>query len=152
MAWLISNLRESPHFADTVAHHGWTAWWRGSGRTLAQYRAGLEPMITDEGIPMAAIAHEGETYFGSALLIANDLEARPQYVPWIAALWVDVPYRGQGIATALMQHLRDEAERLGYKSVYLCAEPKITPYYLARGWTQIEADVEGLTVFVSDAR
>jgi predicted N-acetyltransferase YhbS len=109
-------------------------------------------MITDEGIPMAAIAHEGETYFGSALLIANDLEARPQYVPWIAALWVDVPYRGQGIATALMQHLRDEAERLGYKSVYLCAEPKITPYYLARGWTQIEADVEGLTVFVSDAR
>jgi N-acetylglutamate synthase-like GNAT family acetyltransferase len=51
-----------------------------------------------------------------------------------------------------MQHLRDEAERLGYKSVYLCAEPKITPYYLARGWTQIEADVEGLTVFVSDAR
>jgi GNAT superfamily N-acetyltransferase len=143
----ISPLRTHPHFADTVADRAWHAWWTESGVPLSDYRAHLDPMIHGHGIPQAFVAHDGETYLGSALLIESDLDARPQLKPWVAALWVDAAHRGKGLAGQLMDAACAEALRLGHATVYLCAEPKVTPYYLARGWTQIEADVGGLNVF-----
>ncbi len=143
----ISPLHRHPHFADTIAHRGWHAWWTDSGVPLVDYRKHLDPMMAQTGIPLALVAHAGETYLGSALLIESDLDARPQYAPWIAALWVDEAHRRKGIAAALMQRARTEAKRLGHDICYLCAQPKVTPYYLARGFTQIETDVAGLNVF-----
>lgn len=143
----ISNLRDQPHFADQIADRGWNAWWTQSGVPLSTYRAHLEPMITGKAIPAAFVAHDGGTYLGSALLIDNDLEERPQYGPWIAALWVEPAARRQGLAQALIRAARAEAKRLGIETCYLCATPENSPYYLARGFTQIEGDVAGVNVF-----
>jgi GNAT superfamily N-acetyltransferase len=145
--WTVSNLKHVPHFADIVAKRGWHAWWTESGVPLSDYRAHLEPMMVGEGLPQAFVAHQGDTYLGSALLIESDLDARPLLTPWIAALWVEQVNRGKGIASNLMACARAEAARLGVEKVYLCAAPDVTPYYLARGWVQIEADVRSLNVF-----
>ena len=145
--WTISNLAHVPQFADTVADRGWHAWWQHDGVSLEFYRTGLEPMLKGEGIPAGFVAHRGEAYLGSALLIENDLEARPSLSPWIAALWVDPEHRRQGIANDLMTAARAAAATVGQQTVYLCGEKKVTPYYLARGWRQIETDVGGLNVF-----
>jgi GNAT superfamily N-acetyltransferase len=145
--WTISNLAHVRHFADTVADRGWHAWWTNSGVALATYRLGLEPMLQGQTIPMAFVAHRGETYLGSVLLIRNDLEQRPNLSPWIAALWVDEEHRGQGIGADLIAAARKGSAVLGIDKLYLCAESLISPYYLARGWQQIEMDVDGLTVF-----
>lgn len=145
--WTISNLAHVRQFADTIAERGWHAWWTDSGMTLATYRAGLEPMLRGDAIPMAFVAHRGDTYLGSVLLIENDLEQRPNLSPWIAALWVDVEHRGQCIAESLMATARTAASALGVTHVYLCAEAKVTPFYLRLGWTQIETDVGGLNLF-----
>jgi hypothetical protein len=72
--WALSNLTQVPHFADTVADRGWRAWWTNSGKGLATYRLGLEPMLQGDAIPMAFVAHRGDTYLGSVLLIENDLD------------------------------------------------------------------------------
>lgn len=144
----ISPLRDRPEFADTLADRAWRAWWTESGLSLASYQAHLEPMMTGHGIPLALVAHEGGTYLGSVLLIENDLEARPQYAPWIAALWVEPERRRQGMAARLMDAARAEAGRLGHAACYLCATPDKAPYYLARGFRRIEADVDALDVFV----
>jgi GNAT superfamily N-acetyltransferase len=144
----ISNLNNHPRFADTVADRGWHAWWTESGVPLAQYRAHLDPMIKEEGIPFGLIAHEGDVYLGSVLVIENDLDARPQYTPWIAALWVEPERRRQGIAAKLIATARTEASRYGQLSCYLCATPDKSPYYLAQGFKQIEDDVSELSVFV----
>jgi hypothetical protein len=77
----ISPLSTHPHFADTIAHRGWHAWWTESGVPLADYRVHLEPMIRGYGVPLALVAHEGGVYLGSVLVIEDDLEARPQYAP-----------------------------------------------------------------------
>lgn len=143
----ISNLRDRPEFADQVADRGWHAWWTQSGVPLSAYRAGLEQMISGEGIPTAFVAHDGETYLGSALLIDNDLDERPLYGPWIAALWVEPDARRQGLAQALTDAARAEAKRLGIAILYLCATPENSPYYEARGFTRIESDVAGLNIF-----
>jgi GNAT superfamily N-acetyltransferase len=145
--WTISNLAHVPQFADTIADRGWHAWWTTSGVPLTDYRAHLNPMLEGSVLPLAFVAHRQETYLGSALLIENDLSERPNLSPWIAALWVDPDYRGQGIAAELMSAARVKATTMGVEKVYLCAEPKVTNYYLANGWTQIETEVGGLNVF-----
>jgi GNAT superfamily N-acetyltransferase len=145
--WTISNLAHVQHFADIVADRGWRAWWTESGVALATYRTSLEPMLQGQTIPMAFVAHRDETYMGSVLLIESDLEARPRLSPWIAALWVDEQYRGQGIAQSLIASAQTTAAMLGLSKVFLCAEAKVTPYYLRRGWKQIETNVGGLNVF-----
>lgn len=145
---LISDLRDRPGFADTIADRAWHAWWTESGVPLADYRAHLDPMMEGDGVPFALVAHEGDAYVGSVLVIENDLEARPQYAPWIAALWVEPEQRRQGVAVQLIDAARAEAARLGWQACYLCATPDNSPYYLARGFRQLEADVAGLNVFV----
>ena len=73
-------------------------------------------------------------------------DARPQYTPWIAALWVENSHRRQGIATALMDRATRTAAALGFSKAYLCAVPEKTAFYVKRGFTVLEEDVEGLTV------
>ncbi|WP_234827476.1 GNAT family N-acetyltransferase [Sinorhizobium meliloti] len=70
-------------------------------------------------------------------MIENDLDDRPQYTPWIAALWVEPDMRRRGIAAKLMEAARKEASARGHAFCYLCATPDNSPYYLARGFKQI---------------
>lgn len=144
----ISSLRDRPEFADIIADRAWHAWWTQSGVTLAEYRAHLEPMMEGDGIPLALVAHEGDAYLGSVLLIESDLDARPQLAPWIAALWVEPERRREGMAARLMEAARAKAGRLGHEACFLCATPDKRAYYVARGFRLIEADVDGLDVFV----
>lgn len=147
-AVVITDLREVPQFADIIAHRAWNAWWTDSDMSQADYRAGLDQMIHNSGIPFALVAHEGGAYRGSVLVIDNDLDARPQYKPWIAALWVEPDARRLGIAGSLIDAARQVAEGLGHPCCNLCATPENSPYYLARGFRLVESDVEGLNVFV----
>jgi GNAT superfamily N-acetyltransferase len=144
---MISTLIQRPEFAHTIAQRGWSAWGQHSDMTLASYHQGLDAMMSNTTLPLALVAHDGETYHGSVLLITNDLEARPNLSPWLAALWVDEKYRNSGIATQLMQRCSDEARRLRFSKIYLCAKPDLRPFYLAKNWQLLEENVEGLDVF-----
>lgn len=143
----ISNLKDRPAWADIIADRGWHAWWSKTKVSLADYRAHLDPMIDGNGVPLALVAHENGAYLGSVLVIENDLDDRPQYAPWIAALWVEPDARRQGIAAKLIQAARVQAADNGHEVCYLCATPENSPYYLARGFQQIESDVSGVNVF-----
>jgi GNAT superfamily N-acetyltransferase len=147
MTYIISNLRERPEFVSTIADRCWNAWWTDSPVSLREYTGWVQACVTSTGVPAAMVAHEDGVYAGSAKLIASDLEQRPHYTPWIAALWVDETFRRQGIAEALIQQARAEARRCGFDKVYLCATESNSPYYRARGFTQIETDVGGLNIF-----
>ncbi|WP_318854340.1 GNAT family N-acetyltransferase (plasmid) [Sinorhizobium meliloti] len=46
-------------------------------------------------------------------MIENDLDDRPQYTPWIAALWVEPDMRRRGIAAKLMEAARKRASARG---------------------------------------
>lgn len=143
----ISNLKTCPQWADTIADRAWHAWWTETDVSLAEYRAHIDPMIDGNGVPFALVAHSHGVYLGSVFVIENDLDERPHYAPWIAALWVEPESRRQGIAAALISAARQEISALGHETCYLCASPQNSPYYLARGFRQIESDVSGLNVF-----
>ena len=42
---------------------------------------------------------------GTAGLVRQDLETRPDLTPWIAALFVEPAFRGRGFATALVRQV-----------------------------------------------
>jgi GNAT superfamily N-acetyltransferase len=149
MPFTISTLQDHPYFAGIIADRCWHAWWQDSDYSLGEYRGWLDECLEGREIPACFVAHHGETYLGSTCLIANDLEARPHYTPWIAALWVEESHRRGGIATALMNRAATTAAALGFSKAYLCAVPEKTAFYVKRGLVVLEEDVEGLTVFVA---
>jgi len=150
MSFAISNLRERPEFFETVADRIWQAWWKRHGVLLDYIQARLRENLTSPGLPVALVAHEDALFLGTASLIVSDFDERPQYAPWVAAVWTEPAARGRGIGRDLVARACEEAFRLGYNSVYLSAAPERQSYYAALGWTALERGVGPLnmTVFV----
>jgi predicted N-acetyltransferase YhbS len=144
-----SSLALRSDFINTVADRMWHAWWRDAGEPLSALLGHLREFRND-AVPLGIVAHRGDDFVGSALLIDSDLEERPHYSPWLAALWVEPEARSQGVATALADRILAEAAALAHDRVYLCAGADKDGYYAARGWEEVERDVgpHRLTVFV----
>lgn len=153
MSFTISDLRQQPAFFDAVADRIWRAWWKEQG-VPADYIAGrLQENMTPSPIPFALVAHRGDTFLGTASVIASDLEDRPQYSPWVAAVWVDPKYRMQEIGTELVGRAVSDAFALHFRRVYLCAPKERRRFYTRQGWAPIEENVgdRKVTIFVKQA-
>jgi len=147
----VADLRERPEFAAAVADRVWRAWWEPKGHPLAFIEDLVRRSLDGAPIPFTLVAHDGGTFLGTASVIASDLAARPQYTPWVAAVWVEPAHRSQGIGAALVRAGAERAHDLGATPVYLCALPSRHGFYEALGWQLIEACVTeaGLAVFHS---
>ena len=147
MTYEISDLKTRPHFLDDAADSVWNAWWRQDGHELDFIKGLFEESLTAETIPAALIAHDGSAFLGTVSLIDIDMEARPQYTPWVAALWVDEQQRSHGIGSALLKAATEKARDLNFSEVYLCAEANKHDYYAARGWVLIEENIDDLNIY-----
>ena len=149
----ISDLRHEPQFFDTVADRIWEAWWKPNGYSFEHVSNGLSQMLKGERIPFAIVAHEGDEFLGSTLGIASDMDARPQYSPWVAAVWVEPQARLKQVGRTLVGQATQMLFQRGFARVYLCSLPKRLNFYTRQGWLPIEHDVGELhqTVFVMDA-
>jgi predicted N-acetyltransferase YhbS len=74
---------------------------------------------------MAVVAHSDHGYLGSAFLTHSDMEERPQYSPWIAAVWVEASERKRGFGHALIAEAAKIAGALGYRAAYICCRPDL---------------------------
>lgn len=147
----VVDLRERPECAPIIADRVWRAWWEPNGYTLAFVESLVQQNLNDEPIPFALVALDGDTFLGTASVIASDLDARPQYTPWVAALWVDPKHRSSGVGAALVRAGAEKARALGFDPAYLCALPPKHRFYERLGWRLVEAGVTdaGLAVFRS---
>jgi predicted N-acetyltransferase YhbS len=147
----VVDLRERPEFAPLIADRVWRAWWKSKGHALAFIEGLVQQNLNAEPIPLAVVAHDGETFLGTASVIRSDLDVRPQYTPWVAAVWVDPMHRSKGVSAALVQVGAEKARALGFDPVYLCALPPKHGFYQWLGWRLVEAGVTeaGLAVFRS---
>jgi GNAT superfamily N-acetyltransferase len=150
MPLTISNLRECPEFFPTVADRVWEFTWKPKGVSLEQVAAGLRGLTSNEKFPFVIVARDRERYMGSTLGIASDMDDRPQYTPWIAAVWVDPQYRGQNVGRSLVSFATDILFEQGFSRVFLCARPERHEFYARQGWLLIERDVgeKRLNVYV----
>ena len=103
-------------------------------------------------IPTAFVAHEGRRFLGTASLIACDEQSRPQYTPWVAAVWVEPEHRRRGIGAALVGAAEEAAFGTGAGRVYLLARAHRRPFYEKLGWSVFEADApeDGMFILTRD--
>lgn len=103
-------------------------------------------------IPTALVAHDGDTFIGTVSVITCDEDTRPQYTPWVAALWVEPKHRRKGIGTALVDQASAFAFKAGAERVYLLAREHKRPFYENLGWAILEANApeEGMFILVRD--
>jgi GNAT superfamily N-acetyltransferase len=153
LPFTISDLRQRPEFFDIVADRIWRAWWKEIGTPLDYITGRLHENLNTEPMPIALVAHNGAEFLGTASVIASDLEQRPQFTPWVAAVWVEPHARSRGLGGALVERAARDCFALGITRAYLCARPALNGFYERLGWIPVERDVgeRGLTVFVQDA-
>ncbi len=147
LRFTVSNLKTQPQFLEIAADRVWNAWWRQDGHELAFIKGLFEEDLIADTIPVALIAHDSTGFLGTVSLIDSDMEARPQYTPWVAALWVDEQQRSRGIGSALLKAAVNQARDLGFAQVYLCAQADKHDYYAARDWQLIEENIDGLNIY-----
>lgn len=97
----------------------------------------LEARATRGGVPVTFVAVDGETLLGSASLVADDLETRPELTPWLASVFVAPEHRGRGVASALVQRVVEEARSSGIDRLYLWTTDQ-ERLYARLGWEPVE--------------
>ncbi|MCA1367762.1 GNAT family N-acetyltransferase [Bradyrhizobium sp. BRP14] len=137
----ISDLRVVPHLAAQVADRVWRAWWKPNGYPLEHITGLVQNNFNSAPLPFALVAHHGSTFVGTASVIVSDMEERPQYTPWVAAVWVDPPFRRLGIGGAIVRHAALAAFATGAETAYLCALPARRRFYEGLGWSLQEQNV-----------
>jgi GNAT superfamily N-acetyltransferase len=149
----ISDLRQQPKFFDTVADRIWRAWWQPLGHPASTIADRLRRNMDTTPIPFALVAHDGDQFLGTASVIEDDLAERPQYTPWVAAVWVDPAHRRRRVGGALVDRAARDCFAVGIARAWLCAVPARSAFYASLGWSAIEHGVgeRGLTVWIRDA-
>jgi len=79
---------------------------------------------------------EGDKILGSSALLTNDLISRHDLMPWVGCLYMIPEARGRGLGGKLLGHVVEEAERMGYQSVYLGTD--LDGYYEKYGWSFLD--------------
>lgn len=132
MTITIVSLEERPDLIPVVAHWLWNEWGRRKGRTVEMVTARLTGraaggsehtfLLSRDGVPAA-----------TASLVNSDLDTRPDLSPWLAGVFVDPPFRGQGHAAALVRRVEAAAKAQGVETLWLHTE-HAAGLYAKLGW------------------
>jgi len=134
----IDYLPNHPQYIVTLAQWHQQQWHDISPHLDIDKRiALLSTHHNESAVPVTLIALQNNQLLGSASLIEDDMEDRPQYSPWLASVYVDPSYRNQGAASALISDIIAQARLLGLPRIYLFT-PDQTEFYAKRGWEIIE--------------
>lgn len=104
------RLRDRPELLDRMA-----AWFpHAFGVPEAAYRESMELCLRGLGpVPQWYAAMAGGGIVGGMGVIENDFHNRPDLTPNVCAVYTDKPFRGQGIARALLELVCEDMAALG---------------------------------------
>lgn len=116
----IAPLCRTPQHVNAVAELIYREFWVDvkGGLTEAFLREHLAGTCED-ALPLCWVALQGDQVLGCVNLIDNDDTQRSHLHPWLAALVVRAPQRGQGIGSRLVRQLAADTLKLGIDAVYL---------------------------------
>ena len=124
-------LRGQPAYAERAA-----AWFHEKWDVpLEEYRRSIQACIRQKtGVPQwYVVLDENCRIVAGAGVIDNDFHDRPDLSPNVCAVFVEEPYRKQGIARQLLNFIRKDMGDMGVKTLYLVTDH--TNFYEKCGWT-----------------
>lgn len=113
----------------------------GKGYSLEYIEGRVAENLDIAAVPFAVVAHEDSLFLGTASVIPSDLDERPEYSPWVAAVWVDPEQRRRGVGAALVRKAAQGVFESGTDLVYLCTLPEKRAFYERLGWQRLEENV-----------
>jgi N-acetylglutamate synthase-like GNAT family acetyltransferase len=109
-------------------------------QTFASRAAKFREHMNREVLPIAWLAHEGETAAGTAALRTSDLDGREDLGPWLGGVYVEPSFRGRGIASSLCRVVVAKARDLGFRRLFLFTLDQQS-LYARIGWRRLETTV-----------
>lgn len=134
----VVDIRACPEHVAVVA--GWVhrEWWSRSAVSPEELKEFVRGCVAASGFPAVLVAVSERQAIGSVFLHPTEAPDRPAYTPYLGALYVDTPYRGQGVGRALVRAAEQQAAGLGFGALYLNAMPARTSFYESVGWVVVE--------------
>ena len=138
MKYEIVKLRERPELVPEAAR-----WFEHTFQIPESvYLESMKEMLSNRGpgssckagapVPQWYAAMDGGVILGGMGVIENDFHNRPDLAPNVCAVYTDEPYRGQGIAGALLEAVCGDMASLGIDTLYLVTSH--TGLYERYGW------------------
>lgn len=130
---IIQPLYAVPQHAEQVSRWLWQEF--GEGLSAAFFASVINHSMTPGALPVTFVATDGDRLIGTVGLWRCDLITRQDLWPWMAALYVDEPARGRGLAGKLQRHVMDYAKAQGFNELYLYSACR--DFYERFGWQYI---------------
>lgn len=137
----LKQLCDCPEHLDAVGTWIYEQWWRKPGNSPEVVFSRLRQHTKRDAVPFTIVALESGQPVGSCCVIENDCVHRPQYAPWVAAVFVKPEWRHRGIASRILQEACRVARRAGVKGLYIDCHVNTVPLYAQNGWTILEREV-----------
>jgi GNAT superfamily N-acetyltransferase len=114
------------------------AFLKEDGFSVADSEAQLTKLASaPQGPETALVARLGGRPAGVCLLVLHELEPAHDYSPWLASLYVDPGFRGQGVARSLVKAIEEHARRHGVGRLHLYTVDA-EEFYRKCGWAVVE--------------
>ncbi len=137
----LKQLSECPEHLLAVGTWISEEWWKRPNNTSEVVLRLLRSHTAKDRVPFTVVALAAGKPVGSCCVIENDCVHRPQYAPWVAAVYVKPELRGQGVASALLQEAAIIAGRVPVPGLYIDCHVKTAPVYEKSGWSILEREV-----------
>jgi len=131
----ILSVRENPDMLDTFIRYFQKHW--ATENSLWVYDDCIRSCIGSENpLPQwYLLTDECDNILGCAGLITNDFISRMDLYPWLCALYVEEKHRGRAYGSILIDHIKHEAYKFGFKKLNLCTDH--VGYYEKYGFSYI---------------
>ena len=120
MTYHMISVRDCPEYLDRAVDYFSSKW----SVAYEVYRDCISHSIhTDSPLPRwYLLMNDDDRIIGSFGLIVNDFNSRQDLWPWLAALYVEEPERGQALGGKMLAHGAIESKRLGFGKLYLSTD------------------------------
>jgi GNAT superfamily N-acetyltransferase len=137
----LKQLSECPEHVETLGLWIYEEWWSRRCNLPEVVFSWLRTHAKLDTVPYSVIALVDGKPAGSCCVIENDCIHRPQYAPWVAAVYVRPDFRRRGIASMILQEAASVAARARIKGLFIDCLAGTAPVYEKSGWAIHEREV-----------
>lgn len=132
---------ERPDLAPIVARWRVEAFFNEPGGwTVERMTAAI--LAPPDGPEETFVLFDQDRPVGTAGLVREDLETRPDLTPWLAGVFVEPAFRGRGYASALVRQVEAFARTASVPALWLYTL-KAEALYARLGWQRVGLEWEG---------
>ena len=143
MNYQLVDMPADSEFSRTAARWGFDQWESLSSNESLEWYLNLhaDAARDPDALPLciAAITDEQVLAGTASVTIDDDLPGSIEPGPWIAAVFVNPEFRGEGVGSMLVNEAVRRARSLGAGDLYLYTEAK-AEWYETMGWQRVRED------------